>query len=89
MEVVNLNPEVKAELSKLVSVRLCPPVPGQVVLDTIMDPPKPGDPSYERFQAVWGTGNWDPWDWDPWDWDPWDWDWSHDHGSAQAQRSAL
>uniref|UniRef100_A0A8D2QV28 alanine transaminase n=1 Tax=Zosterops lateralis melanops TaxID=1220523 RepID=A0A8D2QV28_ZOSLA len=51
VEVVNLNPEVKAELSKLVSVRLCPPVPGQVVLDTIMDPPKPGDPSYERFQA--------------------------------------
>ncbi|TRZ07835.1 hypothetical protein HGM15179_019271 [Zosterops borbonicus] len=51
VEVVNLNPEVKAELSKLVSVRLCPPVPGQVVLDTIVDPPKPGDPSYERFQA--------------------------------------
>ncbi|XP_050843674.1 alanine aminotransferase 2, partial [Serinus canaria] len=51
MEVVNLHPEVKAQLSKLVSVRLCPPVPGQMVLDTIMDPPKPGEPSYERFQA--------------------------------------
>ncbi|XP_058686021.1 alanine aminotransferase 1 isoform X2 [Poecile atricapillus] len=51
VEVVNLHPEVKAELSKLVSVRLCPPVPGQMVLDAIMDPPKPGDPSYERFQA--------------------------------------
>ncbi|XP_066426133.1 alanine aminotransferase 1 [Molothrus aeneus] len=51
MEVVNLHPEVKAELSKLVSVRLCPPVLGQMILDTIMDPPKPGEPSYERFQA--------------------------------------
>ncbi|XP_041328639.1 alanine aminotransferase 2-like [Pyrgilauda ruficollis] len=51
MEVVNLHPEVKAELAKLVSVRLCPPVPGQMVLDVVMDPPKPGDPSYERFQA--------------------------------------
>ncbi|XP_023804526.1 alanine aminotransferase 2-like [Cyanistes caeruleus] len=51
VEVVNMHPEVKAELSKLVSVRLCPPVPGQMVLDAIMDPPKPGDPSYERFQA--------------------------------------
>ncbi|XP_062360994.1 alanine aminotransferase 1 [Cinclus cinclus] len=51
MEVVNMNPEVKAELSKLVSVRLCPPVLGQMILDTVMDPPKPGEPSYERFQA--------------------------------------
>ncbi|XP_063256099.1 alanine aminotransferase 1 isoform X3 [Prinia subflava] len=51
VEVVNLHPEVKAELSKLVSVRLCPPVLGQVVLDGIVDPPQPGDPSYERFQA--------------------------------------
>ncbi|XP_064594232.1 alanine aminotransferase 1 [Zonotrichia leucophrys gambelii] len=51
MEVVNLHPEVKAELTKLVSVRLCPPVPGQMILDAIVDPPKPGEPSYERFQA--------------------------------------
>ncbi|NWV19312.1 ALAT2 aminotransferase, partial [Origma solitaria] len=51
VEVVNMDPEVKAQLSKLVSVRLCPPVPGQMVLDIIMDPPKPGEPSYERFQA--------------------------------------
>ncbi|XP_066063808.1 alanine aminotransferase 1 [Chamaea fasciata] len=51
VEVVNLQAEVKAQLSKLVSVRLCPPVPGQVVLDAIVDPPKPGDESYERFRA--------------------------------------
>ncbi|NWV43098.1 ALAT2 aminotransferase, partial [Grantiella picta] len=52
VEVVNMDPEVKAQLSKLVSVRLCPPVPGQMVLDIVVDPPKPGEPSYERFQAV-------------------------------------
>ncbi|NXH84921.1 ALAT2 aminotransferase, partial [Edolisoma coerulescens] len=51
VEVVNMDPEVKAQLSKLVSVRLCPPVLGQIVLDLVMDPPKPGEPSYERFQA--------------------------------------
>ncbi|XP_016160973.1 PREDICTED: alanine aminotransferase 2-like [Ficedula albicollis] len=51
VEVVNMHPEVKAELSKLVSVRLCPPVIGQMILDTVVDPPKPGEPSYERFQA--------------------------------------
>ncbi|XP_027765936.1 alanine aminotransferase 2-like [Empidonax traillii] len=51
MEVVNLDPLVKEQLAKLVSVRLCPPVPGQVVLDVVMDPPQPGDPSYERFHA--------------------------------------
>ncbi|XP_032923879.1 alanine aminotransferase 2-like [Catharus ustulatus] len=51
VEVVNMNPEVKAQLAKLVSVRLCPPVLGQLILDTVMDPPKPGEPSYERFQA--------------------------------------
>ncbi|KAM7071310.1 LOW QUALITY PROTEIN: alanine aminotransferase 1 [Acridotheres tristis] len=51
VEVVNLHPEVKAQLAKLVSVRLCPPVPGQLVMDVVMDPPRPGEPSYERFQA--------------------------------------
>lgn len=49
MELVNMDPEVKAQLVKLVSVRLCSPVSGQAVIDLITDPPKPGDPSYEHF----------------------------------------
>uniref|UniRef100_A0A8C0H3L0 alanine transaminase n=1 Tax=Chelonoidis abingdonii TaxID=106734 RepID=A0A8C0H3L0_CHEAB len=49
MEVVNLDPAVQQQLSKLVSVRLCPPVPGQVLLDVVMNPPKPGEPSYQSF----------------------------------------
>ncbi|NXS64142.1 ALAT2 aminotransferase, partial [Brachypteracias leptosomus] len=51
MEVVNMDPEVHQQLTKLVSVRLCPPVPGQVLLDTVVDPPQPGDPSYELFMS--------------------------------------
>ncbi|NWI70269.1 ALAT2 aminotransferase, partial [Todus mexicanus] len=51
MEVVNMDPEVYQQLQKLVSVRLCPPVPGQILLDVVVDPPQPGDPSYERFMA--------------------------------------
>ncbi|XP_054043592.1 alanine aminotransferase 2-like [Rissa tridactyla] len=49
VEVVNMDPEVKQQLAKLVSVRLCPPVSGQILLDAVVDPPKPGDPSYELF----------------------------------------
>ncbi|NXN33093.1 ALAT2 aminotransferase, partial [Nycticryphes semicollaris] len=49
VEVVNMDPEVKQQLSKLVSVRLCPPVTGQILLDAVVDPPQPGDPSYELF----------------------------------------
>ncbi|KAL0966260.1 hypothetical protein UPYG_G00293080 [Umbra pygmaea] len=49
MEVINMDPEVKAQLSKLVSVRLCPPVPGQAILDLVVNPPQPGEPSYNTF----------------------------------------
>ncbi|XP_025923869.1 alanine aminotransferase 2-like, partial [Apteryx rowi] len=54
VEVVNMDPEVRQQLAKLVSVRLCPPVPGQIVLDAVVDPPQPGEPSYERFIAGMG-----------------------------------
>ncbi|XP_077209613.1 alanine aminotransferase 1 isoform X2 [Paroedura picta] len=49
MEVVNMDPAVQQQLRKLVSVRLCPPVPGQIVMDAVVNRPQPGDPSYERF----------------------------------------
>lgn len=51
MEVINMDPAVKQQLTKLVSVRLCPPVPGQALLDVIVNPPQPGDPSYKQFMA--------------------------------------
>ncbi|XP_044151705.1 alanine aminotransferase 2-like [Bufo gargarizans] len=51
MEVVNMDPAVKEQLTKLVSVRLCPPVPGQALLDVIMNPPQPEEPSYKQYMA--------------------------------------
>lgn len=50
VEYVNLDPGVKAELVKLVSVRLCPPVSGQAVVGIITDPPQPHEPSHHTFQ---------------------------------------
>ena len=52
MEVINMDPEVKAQLTKLVSVRLCPPVPGQALMDLVVNPPQPDEPSYNTFMKV-------------------------------------
>nr|XP_014353867.1 PREDICTED: alanine aminotransferase 2 [Latimeria chalumnae] len=52
MEVIHLDPEVKAQLVKLLSVRLCPPVPGQAAMDVVVNPPQPGEESYEQFIKV-------------------------------------
>nr|XP_033506801.1 alanine aminotransferase 2-like isoform X2 [Epinephelus lanceolatus] len=49
MEIINMDEEVKAQLTKLVSVRLCPPVPGQALMDLVVNPPLPGEPSYDKF----------------------------------------
>lgn len=49
MEVINMDPEVQAQLSKLVSVRLCPPVPGQALMDLVVNSPQPGEPSHTTF----------------------------------------
>lgn len=52
MEIINMDDEVKAQLIKLVSVRLCPPVPGQALMDLVVNPPQPGEPSYSTFIKV-------------------------------------
>ncbi|XP_034039936.1 alanine aminotransferase 2-like isoform X1 [Thalassophryne amazonica] len=49
MELINVDNDVKAQLTKLVSVRLCPPVPGQALMDLVVNPPQPGEPSYNSF----------------------------------------
>jgi len=51
-ELVNIDPEVKAELKKLSSAQLCSGVLGQVCLDVVVNPPKPGDQSYDLFIQV-------------------------------------
>ncbi|KAM6458500.1 alanine aminotransferase 1 isoform 6-T6 [Liasis olivaceus] len=49
MEVINMDPAVQQQLTKLVSVRLCPPVTAQILLDAMVNQPQPGDPSYQQF----------------------------------------
>lgn len=52
VEVVNMDPAVQQQMQKLMSVRLCPPLPGQVLLHVAVSPPEPSDPSFAQFQAV-------------------------------------
>ncbi|XP_033699196.1 alanine aminotransferase 1 isoform X6 [Tursiops truncatus] len=51
VEVVNMDAAVQQQMQKLRSVRLCPPTPGQVLLDVAVSPPAPSDPSFAQFQA--------------------------------------
>lgn len=47
-----MDAAVQQQMQKLMSVRLCPPVPGQVLLHVVVSPPAPSDPSFAQFQAV-------------------------------------
>ncbi|PAA90603.1 hypothetical protein BOX15_Mlig014945g2, partial [Macrostomum lignano] len=49
-ELVNMDPEVQAMLYKQLSARLCSVVMGQAILDVIMNPPKPDEPSFAEHE---------------------------------------
>lgn len=49
MEVRNIPPDVVAEITKLQSVSLCANLTGQVATCCMVRPPRPGEPSYERY----------------------------------------
>ena len=49
VEMHNFLPEVLDEMYKVASINLCPNVPGQVALGLMVNPPKPGDPSYVLY----------------------------------------
>ncbi|XP_066451712.1 alanine aminotransferase 2-like [Eleutherodactylus coqui] len=50
MEVLNLHPDIQAQLVKMLSVRLCPPVSGQAAMDVVVNPPpKPDEESNQQF----------------------------------------
>ncbi|XP_018392892.1 PREDICTED: alanine aminotransferase 1-like [Cyphomyrmex costatus] len=49
-EIINMDPEVMKVLLKSISAMLCPTVLGQVVMDVVVNPPRPNEPSYEQFQ---------------------------------------
>jgi len=50
LQLDNFLPEVHAQLYKMVSIALCSNTMGQVVMDCMVNPPKPGEPSYELYQ---------------------------------------
>ncbi|KAI5632401.1 aminotransferase class I and II domain-containing protein [Phthorimaea operculella] len=47
MELVNLDPQVQANLYKAISAMLCPTTLGQAAVDCVARPPMPGEPSYD------------------------------------------
>ena len=51
MELHNIDPYVHAQLYKLASSGLCSGVDGQIMMSLMVQPPQPGDESYEKFAA--------------------------------------
>jgi len=51
MECTNVDPEVLYELYKKVSISLCSNIPGQLMTDLMIKPPKEGEESYESYMA--------------------------------------
>ena len=50
-EVVNMDPRVIAMLQKSISAKLCPTVTGHACMYLVVNPPKPGDPSYDSWSG--------------------------------------
>ncbi|KAI1628835.1 alanine transaminase [Exophiala viscosa] len=54
-ELVGWDAEVQDQIYKLASIMLCPPVIGQCLLEMVVNPPKEGDPSYEKYHKEYNT----------------------------------
>ncbi|CAH1778604.1 unnamed protein product [Owenia fusiformis] len=48
-ELINVDPDIHDQLLKSISAKLCPSVSGQVAMDVVVNPPTPGEPSYNQF----------------------------------------
>ena len=46
-----MDPGVMAMLQKSISAKLCPTVLGQACMDLVVNPPRPGEPSYDSWLA--------------------------------------
>lgn len=49
---VNMDPEVRHVVNIMLDTDICAPVIGQLALDIMVNPPKPGDPSYDTYTQV-------------------------------------
>jgi len=54
-ELVGFDEKVKDQVTKLVSITLCPPVIGQCLVELMVNPPKPGSPSYETYNKEYNS----------------------------------
>lgn len=52
IELVNFDPEVIEFIRNLLQTESCTVVAGQIALDLMADPPKPGEPSFPIFSEV-------------------------------------
>ena len=50
LELIGFDPEVAAQITKLVSISLCAPVTGQCMVEMMVNPPREGDPSYALYK---------------------------------------
>ncbi|GER54815.1 alanine aminotransferase 2 [Striga asiatica] len=48
-EMTNISPKTVEEIYKVASISLSPNVPAQILMGIMVNPPKPGDISYERY----------------------------------------
>ncbi|KAG5887845.1 hypothetical protein JTB14_005611 [Gonioctena quinquepunctata] len=49
VEVLNMDPAVKAQYLKAITAMLCSTVFGQATIDCVVNPPREGEPSYKQF----------------------------------------
>jgi alanine transaminase len=49
-ELVGFDPEVEENIYKFVSIQLCAPVIGQCLVELMVNPPQPGEPSYDLYR---------------------------------------
>uniref|UniRef100_A0A183F3R9 alanine transaminase n=1 Tax=Heligmosomoides polygyrus TaxID=6339 RepID=A0A183F3R9_HELPZ len=49
VELFNIDPEVFVLFKKMISAKLCSTILGQVIMDALVNPPKPGEPSYDQW----------------------------------------
>lgn len=50
VEFVNVLPDVKEIYLRYISTKKCPPVLGQVAIEVLVNPPSPGEPSYNEYR---------------------------------------
>jgi len=50
-EIINMDTDVMGMLQKSISAKLCPPILGQACMDLVVNPPRPGDESYDTWRS--------------------------------------